>query len=122
MKHNIKQFSFDQAKLNESIDVKITCGTVHAIAIYVDGAKPSVPVNVAIKTGNGVTIMELTHYSELVRSTAANTFKDSLRPVNFKEKDIIVEFYSKEALGDDFKGQIQFYSFDETQNNPCNSH
>ncbi len=110
MKHEVKKFNFSAGSLNTSIPVKFKyTGKVVGIALYINGNEPTENINISIRDDNGRDILEQSHYKDFIRSTGANTYRDSLRPVEFKEREIYVMLSSDSALAADFKGQIQFY-------------
>lgn len=118
MKHQTKQINLVTGEQRRSFEQNlsdISKGNVIGIAFYVDGTYPQETVNIRFKDDKGTTLMEWTHIKELKRSTGANNFLSSLRPVNFKTKDITIELTVSKPLTSDFNGQIQFY-FDEDFN------
>jgi len=118
MKHSTKIINLAVDKQQNRFEQNlsdVSKGNVIGLAFYVDGTYPNETINIRLKDDKGTDITDWTHIKELERSKGANDFLSSLRPVNFKTKDVTIEITANSPLTSEFNGQIQFY-FDEDYN------
>lgn len=91
---------------NADKDIDIPRGKVVRVAAYISGAEPDKPVNIAIKTQQGTTLVPPTHYKDFIPGKGEHMA--SRKPVNIEEKNLTVYVSSKTALTADFDVQLVF--------------